>query len=252
AAHLQRRLRNVHVGVVTGEFPTEERERRVEEAGDHEQRVLVATDCLSEGINLQAYFDAVVHYDLSWNPTRHEQREGRVDRYGQSKPLVRASLIYGENNPVDGAVLGVILRKAERIRRELGVPVPVPDDDHSITEALMKAVMLRRGHIAGQGDLFSIDQVDAARELEVRWTSLADKIKKSQTVFAQRRLKRQEVLPERERMQAALGNQDDVRRFVTRAMARLNAAVEPLTRGVRAPLGALPPALRERLAAEAL
>jgi SNF2 family DNA or RNA helicase len=46
--------------------------------------VLVATDCLSEGINLQDYFDAVVHYDLSWNPTRHEQREGRVDRFGQT------------------------------------------------------------------------------------------------------------------------------------------------------------------------
>ena len=47
------------------------------------KRVLVCTDCLSEGINLQEHFDAVVHYDLSWNPTRHEQREGRVDRYGQ-------------------------------------------------------------------------------------------------------------------------------------------------------------------------
>ena len=61
--------------------------------------MLVATDCLSEGVNLQAYFDAVVHYDLSWNPTRHEQREGRVDRYGQPEPVVRASLIYGQNNP---------------------------------------------------------------------------------------------------------------------------------------------------------
>src|SRR5690606_2167951 len=40
AAHLQRRLRDVHVGVVTGEFPTEERERRVEEAGEHDRRVL--------------------------------------------------------------------------------------------------------------------------------------------------------------------------------------------------------------------
>jgi len=50
-----------------------------------ERRVLVCTDCLSEGINLQDHFDAVVHYDLSWNPTRHEQREGRVDRYGQGR-----------------------------------------------------------------------------------------------------------------------------------------------------------------------
>ena len=45
--------------------------------------VLVATDCLSEGVNLQEHFQAVVHYDLAWNPTRHEQREGRVDRFGQ-------------------------------------------------------------------------------------------------------------------------------------------------------------------------
>ena len=48
--------------------------------GEAPKRILVATDCLSEGINLQEQFDAVVHY-VSWNPTRHEQREGRVDRY---------------------------------------------------------------------------------------------------------------------------------------------------------------------------
>ena len=52
--------------------------------GDRGKRpVLVATDCLSEGVNLQEHFQAVVHYDLAWNPTRHEQREGRVDRFGQ-------------------------------------------------------------------------------------------------------------------------------------------------------------------------
>lgn len=252
AEHLKRRLRTTQVEVVTGEFPSDERLRRVEELGEHESRVLVATDCLSEGINLQAYFDAVVHYDLSWNPTRHEQREGRVDRYGQSRPLVRASLIYGQNNPVDGAVLSVILRKAESIRKELGVPVPVPDDDRSLTQALMKAVLLRRGEFAGQGELFSFDQLDEAQELDVRWTNLAEKVKRNHTVFAQRRLKPEEVLPEWERMQTALGNQEDVRRFVTRAMARLNAGVEPLPRGVRAPLGALPGVLRERLAVDRL
>ena len=55
----------------------------------HDIRVLVATDCLSEGVNLQEHFDAVVHYDLPWNPNRLEQREGRVDRFGQPKPSVR-------------------------------------------------------------------------------------------------------------------------------------------------------------------
>jgi superfamily II DNA or RNA helicase len=249
--HLAGKLKDAEVQVVTGEYPTEERVRRVESFGEG-PRVLVATDCLSEGVNLQAYFDAVVHYDLSWNPTRHEQREGRVDRYGQPQPVVRGSLIYGENNPVDGAVLGVILRKAESIRRELGVPVPIPDDDRSLTEALMKAVLLRRGGQAQQTELFDATQLAEAKEMDVRWTSLAEKAKKTHTVFAQRRLKPEEVLPEWRRMQAALGSGEDVRRFVSRAMARLDAGIEALPRGARAPLGALPEPLRERLGAENL
>ena len=131
------------VEVVTGAIPSEEREIRVEELGTHENRILVATDCLSEGINLQAHFDAVVHYDLSWNPTRHQQREGRIDRFGQKAPTVRTVLMYGENNPVDGAVLEVIIRKAEAIAKQTGVRVPLPDDEGSLTKALMSKVMLR-------------------------------------------------------------------------------------------------------------
>src|SRR5581483_9400917 len=141
---LRPKLKGVKVEAVTGELPPAEREGRVLALGEAEKRVLVATDCLSEGINLQEHFDAVVHYDLSWNPTRHEQREGRVDRFGQKRPIVRATLLYGANNPVDGAVLEVILRKAEKIRQELGVPVPLPDDGHTLTQALMKAVLLRK------------------------------------------------------------------------------------------------------------
>src|SRR5439155_16722606 len=116
--HLEGRLSNVTIGVVTGELTSDERRERVDTLGEAERRLLVATDCLSEGVNLQEHFDAVVHYDLSWNPTRHEQREGRVDRFGQKRDVVRASLLYGANNPVDGAVLEVILRKAEKIREE--------------------------------------------------------------------------------------------------------------------------------------
>ena len=74
--------KKAEVGAVTGVLPPAEREERVAALGTFDARVLVATDCLSEGINLQEWFNAVIHYDLSWNPTRHEQREGRVDRYG--------------------------------------------------------------------------------------------------------------------------------------------------------------------------
>jgi len=80
---LREATRGVGITGVTGLLPPAEREERVNQLIESGKRVLVCTDCLSEGINLQQGFDAVVHYDLSWNPTRHEQREGRVDRYGQ-------------------------------------------------------------------------------------------------------------------------------------------------------------------------
>lgn len=250
---LEGKFKGTVVEVVTGEFPSDERERRIEAMGDPQRRLLIATDCLAEGVNLQQYFDAVVHYDLSWNPTRHEQREGRVDRFGQPSPVVRAALIYGANNPVDGAVLQVILRKAESIRKELGVSVPLPDDEHTLTQALMQAVMLRRGGQHHTGELFDFMQLDEGKALDVKWTDLAEKAKKNRTVFAQRRLRPADVVPEWERMKAVLGDSEDVQRFTRRALARLGAGLDPRPRGgFNAPLGSLPEVLRERLASEHL
>ena len=246
ARHLREHLEDsVEVAAVTGEIPPEERRERVAEIGAAEgAKVLVATDCLSEGINLQEHFDAVVHYDLSWNPTRHEQREGRVDRFGQSSPTVRATLLYGVNNPVDGAVLQVILRKAARIREELGVPVPVPDEGRSLTQALLKAVLLRRrggsGTVEGrQVELF-----------ETGWEDAKTKARRSRTVFAQRRMKPGDVLPEWRKSLAAVGDRDDVQRFASRALARLGSGLEPLRRGFKVPTAPLPGEVRERLEAE--
>ena len=246
ARHLRDNLQGVAVGAVTGEMPPEEREARVAKIGTTEgSRVLVTTDCLSEGVNLQEYFDAVVHYDLSWNPTRHEQREGRVDRFGQPSRTVRATLLYGDN-PIDGAVLQVILRKAARIREELGVPVPVPDEGHSLTQALLKAVLLRRRgrsteHEGRQLELF-----------ESQWEDTRAKARRSRTVFAQRRITPDEVLPEWHKSLSAVGSPDDVQRFAGRALARLGSGLEPIGRGFKVPTAPLPAEVRERLEVEEL
>jgi Helicase conserved C-terminal domain/SNF2-related domain len=240
------KFKDVTVDVVTGELTSGERKEKVDLLGDAERRVLVATDCLSEGINLQAHFDAVVHYDLSWNPTRHEQREGRVDRFGQERPVVRATLMYGANNPVDGAVLDVILRKAAKIREELGVPVPVPDDGNTLTQVLLKAVLLKR---RGGGDATNMKQLQL---FDQSWKDAAEKAKRNRTVFAQRRLKPEDVLPEWHKSLAAVGGREDVQRFAGRALARLGSGLEALRRGFKAPLGALPDDVRERLESEGL
>ena len=124
---LRAAFRKYDVQVVTGRLTPEERRARVEAMKDHDDRILVATDCLSEGVNLQMLFNAVIHYDLNWNPTRHQQREGRVDRFGQQSPTVWSLMMFGENSMIDGAVIDVITSKAKRIREATGVTVPVPE-----------------------------------------------------------------------------------------------------------------------------
>jgi superfamily II DNA or RNA helicase len=247
ARHLQDHLEGTTIGVITGELPPEARAEHVARLGATEgATVLVATDCLSEGINLQEYFDAVVHYDLSWNPTRHEQREGRVDRFGQASKTVRATLLYGVNNPVDGAVLEVILRKAARIREELGVPVPVPGEGHTLTQALLKAVLLRRrgGSAAAESRQLQL--------YETEWEDAKEKAKRNRTVFAQRRIRPEDVLPEWHKSLGAVGSRDDVQRFAGRALARLGSGLEPLRRGFKVAMTPLPTEVRERLEAEGL
>ena len=250
------RLRSAVVRAVTGRLPPDDREKAVRELAESEGgRVLVATDCLSEGINLQKDFDAVVHYDLSWNPTRHEQREGRVDRYGQPEREVRCVLLWGQDNPVDGLVLRVITHKAAEIKKELGVVVPVPDDAQRIGEALLKAVLLRRSEsnpeqLTFDEQLFA-DEANAELEaLDGQWTDALEREKAVRRVFAQQSLKPDDVMPELRRAADALGGEADTERFVTAALAAVGAPLSSL-RGAAGRFSfdpsSLPPTIRERI-----
>jgi hypothetical protein len=158
---------------------------------------------------------------------------------------VRTTLIYGANNPVDGAVLEVIIRKAAKIRDELGVPVPLPDEGKTLTQVLLKAVILKRKG----GDTANAKQLQL---FDAAWKDAAAKAKKNRTVFAQRRLKPEDVLPEWHKTLAAVGGREEVQRFTGRALARLGSGLEPLRRGFKVPLGGLPEDVRERLESEGL
>ncbi|MGO8696798.1 MAG: C-terminal helicase domain-containing protein [Limisphaerales bacterium] len=102
---LSREFSDVRVVSITGMLSDDERRAKVAELAQEKRRVLVATDCLSEGINLQNAFNAALHYDLPWNPNRLEQREGRVDRFGQTlSKTVKTIRYFSPGNPVDGVV----------------------------------------------------------------------------------------------------------------------------------------------------
>ncbi len=246
---LRAQFRKHAVEIVTGRLTPEERRQRVEAMVDHPDRILVATDCLSEGINLQSLFNAVIHYDLNWNPTRHQQRDGRVDRFGQPEDTVWSVMMFGSNSIIDGAVIKVITEKMKRIQQATGVVVPVPEDSASVSNALMQAMLLHSSKPRAQG-LF--DFGDAEERLEMEWRDAEENARKSQTRYAQAALKPDEVLPEWHRLRELLGGPDEVERFTRRALARIDTPLGRVGDHYRVSYDDLPRQLGERLAARNL
>lgn len=246
---LKTQFRKHRIEVVTGRLPPDERRARIAGMEGDEQRILVATDCLSEGINLQGLFDAVIHYDLSWNPTRHQQREGRVDRFGQRSRVVRSAMIYGENSAIDGAVLNVVLRKAEAIRKATGVAVPLPEDGEGVAAALMQALLLRSG---GKRQQLLLDFGGAEERMEIVWRDVEAGAKASRSRYAQGALKPAEVVPEWRAMRALNGGPQEVSRFTRRALQRMATPLQEAGDHSVVHYDHLPEGLKERLAARGL
>lgn len=224
AEYVARQLRDalpnsVKVESVTGALPPSEREDRIAKLAENDGKyVLVCTDCLSEGINLQETFTAVLHYDMAWNPTRHEQREGRVDRFGQKRSEVRVVTYYGENNPIDGVILEVLIRKHKAIKSALGVTIAVPGSSEKIVEALFEAALFKeQTHGVTQ---LSLDFVDTMKkdELHQEWENARDKEKASRSRFAQHTLDPEVVAEELRHVQEAVGLSGDVSRFFNESL----------------------------------
>ena len=89
------------------------------EPGDHPLRILIATDAAREGLNLQRHCHDLFHFDLPWNPSRLDQRNGRIDRKLQPADEVLCRYFVFAQRPED-RILQVLVDKVERIRQELG------------------------------------------------------------------------------------------------------------------------------------
>ncbi len=216
------------IDCVTGTLPPAEREERVDKLSLQDRRLLVATDCLSEGINLQEAFDSVIHYDLAWNPTRHEQREGRVDRYGQKQPTIEIAFIYGQDNGIDGIVLDILINKHRSIQKTLGVSVPVPVNTDKVIEAIFEGLLLR-------GDRDSQQLLPGVKEyltpttttLHEEWDREAARSKRTRTMFAQEAIKT-DVAASWLAACKAVGESIDVARFVEHAVEALGGVANPI------------------------
>lgn len=228
---LRKKFPKLDLRVITSEDPDELRKQRIAEMAGDKPRALIATDCLSEGINLQELFTAVLHYDLPWNPNRLEQREGRVDRFGQKAPEVKACLLFGVDNPIDGIVLDVLLRKVREIKRATGINVPFPEDSQSIIDTITQALLLNperridKRRDTGQQLQFDFSNFGEAAAAKANVTrkidEAAEREKVSRSIFAQNAIKAQEIEEDLRAVDEAIGDPRAVQDFVTVALSNL-------------------------------
>ena len=176
---------------------------------DDPLRILIATDAAREGLNFQAHCTDLFHFDLPWNPGRIEQRNGRIDRKLQPADQVNCYYFVLPQR-VEDHVLEVLVRKTERIKRELGSLSKVIENDleHCLRDGIRHgdADKLRRAIEGAQLDQAkkqaAEEELEAARD---RGESLKQQIEKCRRLLDRsRRWVRFEPEPFRDALSCSL------------------------------------------------
>lgn len=114
---------DLRIANLRGNMPEREREEVIDafngSPDDFPVRILIATDAAREGLNLQNHCADLFHFDIPWNPSRMEQRNGRIDRKLQKAKVVNCHYFVYAQRPED-RVLETLVRKTATIHRELG------------------------------------------------------------------------------------------------------------------------------------
>jgi hypothetical protein len=137
---------------------------------------------------------------------------------------VKACLLYGADNPIDGIVLDVLLRKVRETKRATGINVPFPENSQSIIDTITQALLLnperriqKKRH--KQQLEFDFGDFDEAATAKANVTHMVDEAaereKASRSIFAQNAIKAQEIEGDLRDVDEAMGDPRAVEGFVT-------------------------------------
>lgn len=218
---LQRR--GYAVTFMDGSMNLEERVMREREFRDSAQ-VMVATEAAGEGINLQ-FCAVMVNYDLPWNPTRLEQRMGRVHRYGQRYDVHIYNLVA--ENTREGQVLQVVLEKLEAMREQMGSDRVYDVVGELLSDVNLEALILE--HLTGRKTLAEIRAMVEARFSPERLQYIREVTLEA---LAQRELDLSRLRLEQARSAEHRLQPEYTQRFFMRAFARLGGRAQKLAQGL--------------------
>ena len=144
-------LKSGSIQEISGGMSDSEQQKIVEDFGREESpiRVLVASDVASEGLNLHYLSHRLIHFDIPWSLMIFQQRNGRIDRYGQEqRPDIRYMLIESINPRIKGdmRIIEILITKEEQALKNIGDPAlllgkfSIEDEELVVSEAIEKGL----------------------------------------------------------------------------------------------------------------
>ena len=217
-----KRYADTEVFTIQGSL-NERQRREVFRAFDRSDKaVLIATDAISEGINLQHAASQVIHYELPWNPNRLEQRNGRVDRFGQRTPTVYIRTMVMDET-LDASIMKVLVRKAAEIRRQYGFSPPYFGEETDILE------LLHDHDIAiGPKQLTLFDAPQEAPDEpgdDPFSTEKLDQIR-DESFYGQTHISLPDIEERLEQTKRTIGSPEQVEQFVRSGLSRFGSRIE--------------------------
>jgi len=226
------KLRGMEIYTIHGEMNPPKRKEQFEAFKGSKRAILITTDCMAEGIDLQYSANQLIHYELPWNPNRLEQRNGRIDRFGQpDKTVYIRTLILPDT--LENAILELLIRKANAIRDEYGFAPPFFGDDQAILDAIVDYKL--EAKYGPQKSLFDFFETRMDRERErVQRLQLFDHLMdpsiiqgmREDSFYGQGSVNLDDVVKRMAETEAALGGKDEVERFVRSALTNLGGKLE--------------------------
>jgi superfamily II DNA or RNA helicase len=213
-----------HVFAISGELNENQRREVMDRFIESDYGILVATDCISEGINLQHMANQVIHYELPWNPNRLEQRNGRIDRYGQPERVVHIRTLVMRDT-LDKKILGILYEKAQNIREAYGFSPPFFGDDADVIE-LIGDMKLKLDLPSAQRTLFDSFLEDSSRQphIDPLSTEIIEKIK-SESFYGQTAVDLADVQTRIALSERIIGTREDFQHFVMHGLQRYGCTI---------------------------
>ena len=154
-------LKTSQVGVLRGDMPDRELAATVEAFNQKSSplRLLICSDVASEGINLHHLSYRMIHFDIPWSLMVFQQRNGRIDRYGQQRqPLIRYLLSESTNPRVrgDARVLEILIDKDAQAGKNIGDPSEFMGVYSQAEEEALTASFIERNDAASDDDISAL------------------------------------------------------------------------------------------------